>query len=202
VEDLGLLAATFGAGYFSGELDHWKAYDRLAKKPEAARRALWERIKTELREQFQCYNLDGAAATLADVERIYRYLGGDWKALWAEICGKIREPKGWAKLNADGTPKTAARPKKTGATPSRDTKGSAAKKPAKPQRGICRVCGCTETTPCMTASGPCAWADKSKTLCTACVGKAKRPKPAGRKVRTEADGCAGCQTPCDQATED
>ena len=31
--------------------------------------------------------------------------------------------------------------------------------------GVCRECGCTETTPC---AGGCAWVDKTKTLCTAC----------------------------------
>jgi ParB family transcriptional regulator, chromosome partitioning protein len=35
--------------------------------------------------------------------------------------------------------------------------------PAAAQRGVCRVCGCTESTPC---AGGCAWADKTETLCT------------------------------------
>jgi hypothetical protein len=34
--------------------------------------------------------------------------------------------------------------------------------------GVCRECGCTETTPC---EGGCAWTDKTKTLCTACQMK-------------------------------
>jgi hypothetical protein len=33
----------------------------------------------------------------------------------------------------------------------------------------CRVCGCTETTPCMDAFGPCAWADRTYTLCSNCA---------------------------------
>ena len=31
----------------------------------------------------------------------------------------------------------------------------------------CRVCGCTETTPCMTNSGPCYWVEPD--LCSACA---------------------------------
>lgn len=40
----------------------------------------------------------------------------------------------------------------------------------------CRVCGCTETSACMTEEGPCAWA--AADLCTSCVGKPD-PKPKG-----------------------
>lgn len=37
----------------------------------------------------------------------------------------------------------------------------------------CKYCGCTESTPCQTTKGPCAWANKEKTVCTAslCVKK-------------------------------
>jgi hypothetical protein len=39
--------------------------------------------------------------------------------------------------------------------------------------GVCRYCGCTETTPCLERVGrqvvqPCAWTDRTQTLCTAC----------------------------------
>lgn len=45
------------------------------------------------------------------------------------------------------------------------------------ERGTCRRCGCTETTPCTDAMGlPCAWADDRKTLCTACA-KPEKAKP-------------------------
>ena len=39
------------------------------------------------------------------------------------------------------------------------------KKKGESKPGVCRECGCTETTPC---EGGCAWMDKTKTLCTAC----------------------------------
>lgn len=33
--------------------------------------------------------------------------------------------------------------------------------------GVCRVCGCTDSTPC---EGGCRWVDQSLTLCSQCVG--------------------------------
>jgi len=33
----------------------------------------------------------------------------------------------------------------------------------------CRVCGCTENTPCMTEDGPCYWVEKD--LCSACASE-------------------------------
>lgn len=53
--------------------------------------------------------------------------------------------------------------KKRGAAAEPDAKGDA---PATP--GTCRQCGCTETTPCVTDEGPCAWCNAERTLCTAC----------------------------------
>ncbi len=35
--------------------------------------------------------------------------------------------------------------------------------------GVCRVCGCTEEDACIVGGVPCAWADKKRTLCTACI---------------------------------
>lgn len=47
-------------------------------------------------------------------------------------------------------------------------KKSAAKE-AKPQKGTCTGCGCTESTPCTGDDGPCSWANAEQTLCTACA---------------------------------
>jgi hypothetical protein len=56
----------------------------------------------------------------------------------------------------------------------------------KSQRGVCRVCGCTDAKPCRMVEHPeapiagqqivsCAWADETHTLCTnpACLRTAK-----------------------------
>lgn len=51
-------------------------------------------------------------------------------------------------------------------------KSQTSAKTKKSVKGICRVCKCTETTPCTDEhGGTCAWTDKTQTLCTACEGK-------------------------------
>jgi hypothetical protein len=36
------------------------------------------------------------------------------------------------------------------------------------RKGTCRICGCTDSTPCLIGffDEPCVWADSTKTLCT------------------------------------
>jgi hypothetical protein len=44
----------------------------------------------------------------------------------------------------------------------------AAPSPA-PIPGVCRICGCSEFEPCISAGGePCAWANAEHTLCDFC----------------------------------
>jgi len=46
--------------------------------------------------------------------------------------------------------------------------------------GRCQKCGCTDNTPCVGAFGEgCGWANRSQTLCTACV----QPEPRRRRRR-------------------
>lgn len=51
--------------------------------------------------------------------------------------------------------------------------------PKKPAPGTCQICGCTEDNPCIDedTDEPCGWANKEKTLCTAC---AKLQKPLSK----------------------
>lgn len=51
---------------------------------------------------------------------------------------------------------------------------------AAPKKGVCRVCGCTEATPC---PGGCAWTDETQTLCTKCGVKAEAPPPPAPPVQ-------------------
>lgn len=55
--------------------------------------------------------------------------------------------------------------------------------------GTCRVCGCTETSPCRVDGGggkvmSCGWVDDARTLCTAlsCVAEASAELPANVAV--------------------
>lgn len=60
------------------------------------------------------------------------------------------------------------------------------KKAIKLESGVCRICGCTETTPCITdpiSRITCAWTDKTKTLCTMCKKKQLQTS-AKRKGKT------------------
>lgn len=104
------------------------------------------------------------------------YFGWDFDAYWQKACEERPEPKSWAKLNADGTPKEAAPAKG-------DTKAK------KSTGGKCRVCGCTEATPCTLRDGSaCAWIEKSQTLCNnpACVKQASKDTKAKAKKRRAA----------------
>jgi hypothetical protein len=58
-------------------------------------------------------------------------------------------------------------------------------------KGVCRICKCTHKTPCKVqtipgskATQPCAWTDKTKTLCTnpKCVAAAKSQTSANKKA--------------------
>ena len=50
--------------------------------------------------------------------------------------------------------------------------------------GVCKKCGCTETTPCDDGGLPCAWTDKTETLCTAC-NKPKKKAAAKRRKKAK-----------------
>lgn len=37
------------------------------------------------------------------------------------------------------------------------------------KKGVCKICGCTHTTPCFTRNeGCCWWMDENQTLCSHC----------------------------------
>jgi hypothetical protein len=143
----------------------WKGAEAFMQDAAEGGRRLWGMIKPRLRVMLHYNDLPQACAGIGDARSLAKYIGLDDEALWAEICAAIPNPKAWANLNADGTAKTASTTKDT-----RAGKARRAKK-AKPRRGVCRECGCTETTPCGTDSGPCAWTDRTRTLCTACAAR-------------------------------
>jgi len=124
----------------------------------------------------------------------------DLAALRAKAAEEIPEPKSWAKINRQDTRSargkkaeaeepaadaaTFAEPEQSSPPRHKDTKktSATAEKTAeakKPVPGVCRICGCTETTPCLginIAGEACAWADRSQTLCTNpdCLRQAKK----------------------------
>jgi len=56
-------------------------------------------------------------------------------------------------------------------------KGKDATKLTEVKKGVCRICGCTETTPCIDKEGEaCMWQDNSETLCSnpKCIAESKK----------------------------
>jgi ParB/RepB/Spo0J family partition protein len=64
-----------------------------------------------------------------------------------------------------------------------DAKKFLAKYDATPRAGTCQFCRCTEETACSKDGQPCGWANKERTLCTACdaLGKGWPPKKPAKK---------------------
>ncbi len=139
--------------------DEWEQHKIYAEDKGLGKAALWEGLKQRLAGEMVFYNTAGTVGRLEAAQKICEVLGVDFEAFARMAEEQIPEPKSWAKLNEDGTPKKTAKPKKSGSPPT---------------KGVCRVCGCTESTPCVNGAGEsCAWADRTQTLCTFCAAKGK-----------------------------
>lgn len=145
----------------------WNLFGRMT--PEAAASLLWDQVREVLLARLRYIGSQTDMKRLwADAEHCCEALGLDATAALEEAIAALPEPKSWAHLNADGTPKGTkrAKPPKTGKG---EAKQKAAKKrKAKPVAGVCRVCGCTENEACETEAGePCHWVEPD--LCSACA---------------------------------
>jgi len=184
------LSAVFGiAGYsyVNNKRDKrgWKEADRLGLNIGELQEEMWNQVRDTLAgdlngflNNLQEHNL---AAALAFAERACGLIAVDFKLLVEEAKAEIPEPKGWAKLNPDGSGKTAVTAKKK-----RTAKKKAGEKTV---NGVCRKCGCTEAAACQTDEGPCYWVYPD--LCSACAtqkqinaavfGPEQTPKAAAKK---------------------
>jgi len=104
-------AAVFGTISVWGRQAEWKDTAAKGKTLDNALADLWSKITPVLAERVT-YN--GAITQVPDdlikeVKTIAKHLGIDIKAMFAKQVAAITEPKSWAKLNADGTPKKAAK---------------------------------------------------------------------------------------------
>jgi len=105
------------------------------------------------------YSMDNKPSTL---EACAATLKVDCKKAKAAVLAEFR-------LKAAGKSKTAKTPRKSG---------------GKSTPGVCRVCGCTETTPCETESGePCRWVEPD--LCSACQEEALDTEEGGEDGEKE-----------------
>ena len=121
------LASVFGTShkrdlaYYSG--DDWRQFDRKTYDPLVV---LWQTVRMVLLKRLEHSGPTGQfpRCRALDMKRIARLIGADLKPLRARAAKEKPEPKSWAKLNEDGTPKKA--PAKSGRTP--------AKKAGKPSK--------------------------------------------------------------------
>lgn len=124
------------------------------------------------------YNLT-EEADLGEVEEYVKSLGVDTKEIRAALEAEAREEKEFVEsakeiLRLQGKLEQEEAARKSGK--------------AKPVKGVCQICGCTEEKPCKvpTAAGKheeyCWWMDKTQTLCSnpECV-EAARARAAGKK---------------------
>jgi len=103
-----------------------------------------------------------------DAAWIAELVGVDIKLLFEDVSQRkgFTEPKSWKSLNADGTPKKAkpakAKSQKEKAKPKK------AKAEAKRQKGVCRICGCSDDNACVDekTGEPCHWIEDD--LCSNC----------------------------------
>jgi len=108
---------------------------------------------------------------IKEAEWIAGIIGADLKAMFADVSKQkgFTEPKSWKSLAADGTEKVkskkAEKKCKSKKAKVKSTKPAASETEEAEVR-TCRVCGCTDTTPCMVDGEPCSWVEKG--LCSAC----------------------------------
>lgn len=99
--------------------------------------------------------------------------GLPFEAILEEATASLPDPKSWAHLNEDGTPK-GREVEDTGVHETvheteADSEEDSDDDPTETSTaGVCRVCGCTEDNACEMESGePCHWVEPD--LCSACV---------------------------------
>ena len=150
-----------------GLKEAWGSLDKLLSADiKTIRETLWANILPKLKQSLVYAGPITQTPThrVKAAEKLASIFGIDYKAMQKKITTEMPEPKSWAKLNKDGTPKKAKKAKK---------KTTKANKPSKVR--TCRECGCTDDKPCITKEGPCSWAEKD--LCSACV----KPKSTKKK---------------------
>jgi len=106
------LAAIFGVEihWFGPEAPSWTNYDARMKGTEAeVRKALWEKVRPELRKRLVYHGAvtQTPKKLVEEAGRIGKLIGVEVKDVYDLVAGRkgFTEPKSWAGLKADGTPK-------------------------------------------------------------------------------------------------
>lgn len=90
----------------------WALFDLYRVKPKGLRQGLWLAILPVLLSRLQYHAQTPIEAQWVEAKRISQLCGLDHEAAWKAAEAAKPEPKSWAKLNADGTPKRAGKAKK------------------------------------------------------------------------------------------
>lgn len=218
------LAAGFGVKHNYSDPQGWSCFDGLKKKIARETKVinspaqqkivadeLWRRVLPNLLSPLNpSYTTTSA---IKHAERLAQLLSLDFDTCLKAAVEEIKEPKVWATLKADGSPKAKARRESKAAKREKNSSkrnkkgrkvnakaakvkdlpagkhgsagGPPAKKRGRPRKGVCRVCGCTETSPC---PGGCAWTDRTETLCTACEDPNNLGQPRKMKKTRKSKG--------------
>ena len=154
------------AGWKEFEEVHANAVVAAHGKKEQFAELVWPEVKTET----VIFLHDDWHATpdqlRAMARKVLTILFDDTEVTAMEEASDLEVKEPQELLDARAAVKSKGKKKKETAA-EHDTKGDG---PDTGEPGVCRTCKCTETTPCVTDGEPCAWADITKTLCTACNG--------------------------------
>jgi len=155
----------------------------IKEGPGKALELLWESFKpTLVRHLFWSGPITQTPLNMVDeAERIASLIKVDVKAMLKDVSERkgFTEPKSWAGLKEDGSPKKAKPIKKTkSAKKERVEKAKTKKAGKKDDVQSCRICGCTDTNACIDkkTGEPCHWVETdlcSNCECMAVKGNAK-----------------------------
>lgn len=95
------------ADYGDGPTSDWRLYEQASKDAAEAATQLWRKVVPVLEDRLRFHNLDGIKFKLREAEKVCWLLDWEMGRAVEEAAKTLPEPAGWAKLNADGTPKKA-----------------------------------------------------------------------------------------------
>jgi ParB/RepB/Spo0J family partition protein len=136
------LAASFGCDPYAGSTSYrWEQFNKLAGSDLVSVEALtylWLAVRPHLDESLSvdsARRMAGGERILPDstwgtlresAENTGHFIGADWTKIVLAAAAKHREPRSWAKLNEDGTPRNPE------AAPAKKTRQAKAAEPADP----------------------------------------------------------------------
>ncbi|MCJ7778047.1 MAG: ParB/RepB/Spo0J family partition protein [Sedimentisphaerales bacterium] len=143
----------------------------IKEGPEKALELLWESFKpTLVRHLIWSGPITQTPVDKAEeAEWIASLIKVDVRAMLKDVSGRkgFTEPKPWAGLKEDGTPKKAKPAKKAKMKKAKTEKAKPKKAGKKGNVQSCRICACTDDKACIGDDGePCHWVEKD--LCSNC----------------------------------